>query len=173
MYIMDYVDLNEVYALSNFDIFEDRSTAGRSIDWSRYIHKRLNSGLFPQDVDFQVFEEFEDVLFSKKLGSQMCFPMYQNEFFILCGLGVIFSEDFYQNIFSGDMSISTQNVQNYLLELMQIGLDPYQHDKEYQSLHHKYVPDVNMRKANSHLGLAKLNAFLQTIASLRVLSALQ
>lgn len=36
MYIMDYVDHNEVYTLSNFDIFIDRSTAGRSIDWSLY-----------------------------------------------------------------------------------------------------------------------------------------
>lgn len=173
MFIMDYVEENLPYDYSNFDIFIDRLTAGRSVDWNQYLHNRLQSRFFPQEIDFEVFEEFEDVLFSQKLGSQMCFPMSHDEFFILSGMGVLFSEDFYVNIFKGSMSISNKHTENYIMELMKIGLDPYEYDADYKALHYKFLPDPTFNKANSHLGLPKLNAFLQTIPFFRVLGTFQ
>ena len=172
-FIMDYVEKNEIYTHSNFDIFDDRKTAAVSIDWRKYFYTRLSSSYFPQEVDVKVFNEFEEVLFSKKLGSKMCFPMYQDAFFILSGMGVIFSEDFYHEIVSGDLSISINFVETYLADLVRIGLDPYKNDALYQNLHYSYVNDVNLRRANGHLGLAKLNAYLQSIPYFKTLALLQ
>jgi len=173
-YIMDYFVDNEIYNSTNFDIFKNRTAAAQSNDWQHYLVVRLNdSRFFPQSSDFELFKEFEDIIFSNDYTESQCFPMSFQQFFVLSGLGCVFGEKVYEEIFTGDLSISIKPVQDFIVKLIQIELDPYQNDESYRRLYSDHMTEKVWNKENGHLGLAKLNAFLQTIPFFKVLGKLQ